>query len=304
MSGRLPSSGVTRSNTDGSTCSRCCGVSLDELAVEDLDLDLARRDADERRLDDGGHAGHLLELEVDADVHRQVERERADVALVEERVEVDLHVLEVDRQRRRRRRVVADREVDRLLRARHEQQRVVALVALQLGERRHEDADRADVELLDEARADAEAQRRPTSRGGDRRGRASSSRCPSRGRRPDRACRRTRRPARAGTCCRRARGSARRSAARTSGAGSGGTQRRGSLSRSARARRRIFVGVEAGDDAEVHAAVRGQADVAAGDDARFHEAVGAGRDALEQAADVHHALDAERVRQEALDAAG
>ena len=65
---------------------------------------------------------------------------------------------------------------------------------------------------------------------------------------------------------------------------------------------RILVGVHAGDHAEAHRLLRAvEADVTARDDARFHQTFGAGGDALEQRADVHHALHAQRVREEALD---
>ena len=158
--------------------------------------------------------------------------------------------------------VVADREVELALRARHEQQRIVAAVARSSAS----DGTRMPIvptlSCLMKRRADAEAHRRPTSPGGGRRDRAWSPRCPSRGRRAGsgmpsncvgrRASANVLRAASMRQAVRRARrSSARAAAARTA---------RGSLAYgtpSGRVPVRVvgsLVGVEAGDDAEAHAA--------------------------------------------------
>ncbi len=268
----------------------------DELVVEHGDVDVRRLEADQDRLDLGRLARHLGELEVDADVEGERHRERAGVALVDEAVEVDLEVLEVDGHRRRRHRVVADLEVDGLLRPGHQQHRLVALA--ELTERRDQQADGAELELVDEAGADAETQ-------------------PARGHQVvagevERGLRHADREivGRLGHADELRRGQQRERAA---GRGRQRRRRRGEVGRRDRrhavgrlavevggAGRRVLVGVEPGDQAERHAAAL-QLHVAARDHAGLHEALGARRHAGHQAADVDHAGDAERVGQEALD---
>jgi hypothetical protein len=71
---------------------------LHERAVEHLDRDVGGLDADQRRPDLRRLTVGLIEIEVDADLEREVEGEGADVALEDEGVEVDLEVLEPDRE--------------------------------------------------------------------------------------------------------------------------------------------------------------------------------------------------------------
>ena len=258
----------------------------DKLAVEDLHRHALRRDADERGLDLRGLTRHLLEIEVDADVHRQVERERADVPLEEECVEVDLEVVDADLQRGRRRRVVADGEVERLLRARDEQQRILAGIGGQRAEGRNEQRDRADVELVDEVGADAETHRAGghevvTGEVEHRLGHAHREVRRGLGVAVERASRVERE--------RRARGDreVRRRATERRRDHRGHAQvrlarERNVVTAEAGAGQRILVGVHAGDHAEAHRLLRAvEADVAARDDAGFHQALGAGGDALE-----------------------